>query len=609
MIAFRSWIGGAGGEQQSLNSTQRDNGFLPLEAYAALGNGRTVALSGADGSIDWWCVPSMDAPPLFDRLVSPDEGGCFVVAPDAPFTAEQRYREDSNVHETVFTTDEGKAVLVESLNSGPAGRLPWEELARRVEGIEGTVRFRFEVRFGTAADTVSPYLSHSANGIIFHAGRVLGMILTSDGVRREVEEDQRFAGSFTVSTGTREVVAIVAGRDEPLVIPDIAVIDDRIDVSDREWREWSEAVSYQGPHKAHVRRSALALKLLLYSPSGAIAAAATTSLPEGAGAGKNYDYRFAWVRDAGYTIKAFLRIGSEAEAKAALTWLIEQLVHNKTRVCYRLEGGPVPEVTEIDLPGYRGEKPVRRGNDAAIQHQHGIYGDIFETVAGFVAAGNILDNQSAMLLAELADECADCWRQKDSGIWELPEKRHFTMSKISCWQALARAVELAEGKHIPDNCRERWERERDRILEWVEDHCWSEERQAYLAYPGADGLDASVALAVRFGFDGRDKLEKTIRAIDKELKSGPLHYRYTGMDKQEHCFLACSFWMAEAKALLGHHEEAEKDFQAVLDLIDRSSGVYSEMAEAKTGAFWGNMPQGLTHLALIGAASTLADGE
>jgi GH15 family glucan-1,4-alpha-glucosidase len=197
------------------------------------------------------------------------------------------------------------------------------------------------------------------------------------------------------------------------------------------------------------------------------------------------------------------------------------------------------------------------------------------------------------------------WRQKDHGIWELREKQHYTMSKISCWQALARAVELAEGRHIADTCRERWQRERDRIAEWVLDECWSEERQAFLMWPGSDRLDASLALAVRFGFDGREKLEKTLAAIDRELGAGPLHYRYSGVEREEGCFLACTFWIAEAKALLGHREEAEAMFRTALDFIDRSSGVYAEMADPSTGAFLGNLPQGLTHLALIQAAATL----
>lgn len=585
---------------------QRTDGFLPLEDYAALGDGRSVALSGADGSIDWWCAPNLDSPPLFDRLLSPEKGGCFVIAPEGPFTARQRYLPGSNVHETVFTTADGEAALVESLNSSTAGRLPWCELARRVEGRKGIVRFRFLLRVGTRADTVAPYLTDTAHGVLFHAGTLAGSLRRSEGVTITREEDRETEGSFTVRQGTRETLAIVAGENEPLVLLDVAAVDQRIDVSHEEWREWSQRLHHEGPCRDLVVRSALALKLLLYSPTGAIAAAATTSLPEGVGGPKNWDYRYAWIRDAGYTIKAFLRIGAEAEAKAALTWLMHRLCEHGPHVMYKLDGHIVPDEMEIDVPGWRNSRPVRIGNVASCQHQHAIYGDIFETAERFVECGNILDHRSADMLAQLASRCADHWRQKDSGIWELPEEQHYTNSKVSCWQALARAVELADAGHIPATWRDRWARERDRVADWIDEHCWSEERQSYLAFPGSDMLDASVALAVRFRFGADGRMEKTIRALDRDLGAGPFHYRYSGVAREEACFLACTFWIVEAKALLGHGEEAQRQFETAIARLDRGTGIYAEMADPDTGAFLGNLPQGLTHLAVIQAASTLA---
>ncbi|MBC8129339.1 MAG: glycoside hydrolase family 15 protein [Rhizobiaceae bacterium] len=586
--------------------TSRREGYLPLNGYAALGDGRSVALSGADGSIDWWCVPNIDSPPLFDRILDAEDGGRFSIIPDEPFEVERRYREGSNVHETIFTTMSGRAMLTESMNSGSAGRLPWCELARRVEGLSGTVRFAVEIRFGTRAGTCSPYLVPNRNGTVFHAGSVLGLIRRSSGVVVDREDDLVFRASIAVGSGDRQLVAIVGGDDEPLVVPTIEEIDQRIDVSDREWRDWSERIGYDGPHRETVLRSALALKLLLYSPSGAIAAAATTSLPERIGGPKNYDYRFAWVRDAGYTIKAFLEVGADAEAKAAFTWLIKRIAEHAARVFYTLDGALPPEVREVDLPGYRGSRPIRVGNEAAHQHQHGIYGDIFEVAHRFVGQGNILDQRSAETLSALADECAERWRRKDSGIWELEEHRHYTMSKVSCWQALARAVSLASDGHLPTTCKPRWERERDRIAAWIDDHCWSEERQTYTAWDGSEELDASLALAVRFGFDGRERLASTIDAIDRELGAGPFHYRYGGVSSEEGCFLACSFWIVEAKALLGRKGEAKSAFDALIGALGQS-GIYPEMVDHETGEWLGNLPQGLTHLALIQAASALRD--
>jgi GH15 family glucan-1,4-alpha-glucosidase len=417
--------------------------------------------------------------------------------------------------------------------------------------------------------------------------------------------DEGIRAHLTVRAGERETLAVVAGEDEPLVVPPIEDIDARIDTSDTAWREWTANIRYDGPYRSLLIRNALALKLLLYSPSGAIAAAATTSLPERIGGNKNWDYRYAWVRDAGYTIKAFLRMGAQEEAKAAFTWLLRQIQSKGARVLYSLSGDVVSDVKETSLPGYKNSRPVVSGNLATNQLQLGVYGDIFGTAAVFVRAGNILDAQSAATLSHLADECADRWRQKDAGIWELEHAQHYTMSKLSAWQALARAVDLADSGQLPSNCRDRWMRERDRIAAWIDEHGWSEEKGAYVMYPGSDKLDASMALAVRFNFDGRERSERTLDAIQRELGSGPYHYRYSGVDQEEGCFLACTFWQIEARALLGQHDAAISAFDAVIEGLAHGAGTYPEMVDPKTGAYLGNLPQGLTHLAVIQTLAAL----
>lgn len=581
---------------------QRDEGgWLPLEGYAALGDGRSVALVGWDGSIDWWCIPHMDSPPLFDRLLSPNTGGFFAITPLQPYCVERRYLADSNVLETLFVTNSGRARITESLNSGPAGRLPWAELARRIEGVHGQVDFQIAIDFGTQADTVSPYVTPNDNGCVFHAGDILGMFLHNDHVQIERKDDMGVRAHASVKAGERTVVAMIAGRDEPLVVPPLGLIDQRIDGSDREWRQWSQSLIYDGPYKPLVIRNALALKLLLSSPAGSIMAAATTSLPERIGGDKNYDYRFAWVRDAGYTIEAFLSIGAQPEAKAAFTWLLRRLGEHGPQVFYTLDGCLGDCTRHLDLPGYKNSPPVV-GNDARDQTQHGIYGDIFETARCFIDSGNILDSASAMTLAGLADQCADSWRQPDSGIWELPEQQHYSMSKISCWQALSRAIELADGGHLPTTCRERWDRERERIAAWIEAHCWSEAHQAYLLYPGSDCLDASLALAVRFGYPSTARLTSTLEAVQAQLGCGAFHYRYSEADQEEGCFLACTFWLIEAWALLGQRERADAAFNEAVRGLDRGVGIYAEMVDPHHGHYLGNLPQGLTHLAAMRAA-------
>lgn len=592
--------------QQHCGAARDADGYLPIEEYGALGDGRAVALSGADGSIDWWCVPNIDSPPLFDRLLGSRDGGRFAIAPVGDYSVERRYRTDSNVLETVFTTGTGRAILTESLNSSTAGRLPWAELARRVDCVEGQVRLEVDLAFGRRWDTVNPYWTRAGRHDLFHVDTVLGVFLRTDNVRIDTMDDTRLRATIALSAGERATAAIVAGAEEPLVVPPIAEIDARIDLSDAEWRDWAGGLSFDGAHRDALVRSALALKLLLYAPTGAIVAAATSSLPECIGGPKNWDYRYAWIRDAGYTIKAFLRIGAWPEAKAAFTWLLKRLGHGQPQVCYTVGGDHVPAVLEVDLPGYRGSGPVVLGNLAGGQHQHGIYGDIFETAGRFVACGHILDSASAETLSHLADECADRWRLKDAGIWELHSDEHYTMSKISCWQALQRAIELVDAGQMPSTCRDRWSRERDRIAAWIGEHCWSEERGAYLMHPGSDRIDASVALAVRFRFDGAERLARTLDAIDRELGRGAFHYRYSGMEAEEGCFLACTFWMVEARALLGQRDRAEAAFAAAMAILDgRGVGTYAEMIDPGTGAFLGNTPQGLTHLAIIQAIATL----
>ncbi|WP_313667066.1 glycoside hydrolase family 15 protein [Atlantibacter sp.] len=599
-------------KNQTYHHQQRINGYAGLGDYAAIGDGRSVALIAPDGAIDWWCAPNMDSPALFDRILDAKKGGYFQIAPEGEYRTERRYRDNSNVLETCFTTATGEVRITESLNSTFAGRLPWCELARRVEGVKGNVTLKLCFVPGTASCTRAAWIAPSRLGDVLHIGDLMAMLRTPDDMECSIKDDQMIEGTFCVSEGERTLVALLVSQKEPLAVPSMESIDERIENSDHAWRHWTESLTYQGEFKTHVNRSALALKFLLYSPTGALAAAPTTSLPEGIGGIKNYDYRYAWIRDACLIIRAFAFIGALAECKAAFSWLTATILRHEgaLRACYTLDGDIVPDEKFLPLEGYMGSQPVRLGNNAQSQQQLSMYGDMLETAFLFVNAGHVLDLTTSRLLAKLANECADLWRQDDSGIWELHERRHYTHSKIACWITLDIAIRLAEEGHIETTWQHRWEREKTRISDWVETHCWSEEKQAYTFYAGTDKLDAALGLVWYYGLKiNPDRMKSTYDAMVKELGHGtPMLYRYSDVEREESTFVACSFWLVEAWARLGDRQKAREYMNQILETLCHKGNVetFNEMFDVRTGEWRGNVPQGLSHLALICAADGIA---
>jgi GH15 family glucan-1,4-alpha-glucosidase len=553
-------------------------------------------------------VPNVDSVPLFDRLLDAANGGRFSMIPASDFVVERRYRPDSNVVEQTFTTAGGVARVTESLNSGISGRLPWSELARRIEGVSGSVEFRIEARIGTRLDEATSWRESSPHGDVLHVDGLVVALRSTERFARSGNDDSGVSATLVTEPGSRDTIAMLVSADSPIVLPAIGAIDRRIDRSDEAWREWSGNLAIDGPYANDVRRSALALKLLVFSPTGSVAAAATTSLPERLGGDKNYDYRYAWIRDVAYTIKAFLRVGAIEEAAAAFRWLIATIGRHDGRVCtmYRLDGSLAPEERELDVPGYAGSRPVRSGNRARDQLQLGIFGDILETAALFVDEGHLLDLETRALLGELADRCADLWHKRDAGIWELEKPEHYTISKIGCWMALDRAVVLADKGQVNADRKDRWARERDRIRDWIDEECWSESKQSYTLHPGTDRLDASLLLATRFGFERRDRLALTREAVRRELARGPLVYRYSGMEKEEGTFVACGFWLVEAYALLGDVPAAVRQMDGMLAACSGNLGLLGEEIDATSGEMLGNVPQALSHLALIHASDSIA---
>lgn len=593
----------------------RHDGFLPIEDYAVLGDGRTVALVAADGSVDWWPVPTIHAPPICAALLEPSRGGRFSLAPEGTYEVERRYLPETNVLESTYRTDSGAVRVIEALNSGMSGRLPWTELARRVEGLEGlegSVPVQWCLAPGDRFGKAQPWASWQADVPVLVVQDQLVALLVH-GAEPGVVTAHEVTGGAVIRSGERILVTVVVTDHEPLSLPSRPSIERRLDHSRRSWEEWSAGIEYAGPWRDAVVRSALALKTLFYEPGGAIAAAATTSLPETVGGPKNWDYRYSWVRDSSFTIDAFISLGLHEEVHASVSWLLGALrAHGPDlQVFYTLDGDvPDKQAENLAARGYRDSRPVRTGNRAAAQFQLGNFGDLFDTVARFVAAGHILDQATAHALADLADQCCDRWMAQDSGIWELEQLEHYTISKIGCWVALDRAATLASVGQLPSEHTKRWTSEAAEIHAWVDDQCWSDERQSYTMFAGSSELDAAVLLAARTGFDTGARLGGTIEAVQGELgvPDSPLLFRYSGMHGEEGAFVACSFWMVHALWRSGQVERA----RALMDqtvALSNDLGLLAEQIEPASGSFLGNYPQALSHLALINAACNFRDGD
>lgn len=577
-----------------------------LRSYAAIGNGRTIALVASDGTVDWLPIASLDSPPVFARILDAEHGGCLELRPDEPFATERQYVPDTNVLETTFRTATGSARVTDGLVSGFAGRLPWPELARRVEGIDGTLSLRWRIAPGTRLGTSDePRVEKTHHGEVLRVGDVTFVVRGVDHGPDPAGEHE-LTGSLTTTPGSRHLLVVAGTEAEPTHVPVPELTDDGLDRTIDRWQAWSRDFGYDGLWAGAVQRSALALKLLMFEPTGAIAAAATTSLPERLAGGKNWDYRFAWIRDIAFTVRSLVRFGLREETHAAIGWLLSTIVRHgpELHIFYGLDGSmPETEVDELNAPGWHGIGPVVTGNRANGQRQFGIYGELLNVMRVYVEAGNVLDPGTADLLARLADQVIDIWGDTDSGIWELPELRHYTASTMGCWQALTEAACLHDLGAVTGDV-ERWRDEADTIWRWVAENCWSDELGAYAAWPGSDTLDAAVLLHAEGGFDRGERMSATIDAVRTRLGTGPLIHRFTGADEEEGAFVACSFWTASALAHVGRMDEAS-DLMNELVPLANDVGLFAEMIDPTDDAFLGNLPQGLSHLALIEAAITI----
>lgn len=590
---------------------QRD--YAPLRDYAVIGDGRTAALVARNGSIDWLCLPNLDSPSVFGAILDRDRGGRFTLEPEAPYEVARRYLPDTNLLETTFTTAEGVARVTDAMTLPGHGLAPQRELARRIEGLSGRVplRWRVEPRFSYGAQ--QPRIERRGEVPVATAGGEALALCSWSAGQPEYGRDS-ISGRFEIASGEQALIAIASAHGEPLVLPKRQQVEGRLSDTERFWRSWAAGRTYDGPWREAVLRSALALKLLVFAPSGAIAAAATTSLPETIGGERNWDYRFSWVRDSAFTLDAFLKLGCPAEATAFFWWLMHasQLTHPRLNVLYRLDGGASAAENELDLSGYHNSRPVRVGNAAAAQRQLDVYGELFQTCWLYARAGGKLDRDFGRRLARTADLVCELWREPDSGIWEVrSEPVHFTQSKMACWTALRQAMQLAEEGQIPARGAHRWRAEAEAIRKFIEQRCWSAEKRSYVRFAGSEELDASLLLAVLMGYGDpvAERLGQTVDAIRRELGAGALLYRYTGEDGLrggEGFFLTCSFWLVDALARCGRVQEAAETMEELLAFAN-DVGLYAEEVEPQTGEFLGNFPQGLVHLALINAAVSISE--
>jgi GH15 family glucan-1,4-alpha-glucosidase len=588
---------------------KREAGFASIGSYAAIGDGRTVALVAADGSVDFMSLPSLHSPTTFAAILDPERGGRFTLAPAGKHEAARRYLGRTNVLETTYRSGAGVVRVTEALTLQDGGLLPWVEVGRRIEGLEGSVQleWRLEPRFDWGRE--APKIVRRGD-LLVAEGSGLQLAVHSWNAGEIEAEEYALAGSFELAAGERALLALVAAHEQPLPAPSRDHVEARLDATCRVWERWLGSWAYDGPWEEEVARSALALKLLVYAPNGSIAAAPTTSLPEVIGGDKNYDYRYSWVRDSAFTLDALMRLGLPEQVQESFGCLLRAVRQTAPdlRPFYDLDGC-VPERSETldHLRGYRGSAPVRYGNAARTQLQLGSWGDLLETAALYVSEGNVLDESTGEMLADCVDRVAILWSDEDSGMWELDEHRHYTTSKIAVWTAFDRALRLAADGHVPDRHVAQWRAQLERIHAWIEERCWSEDLGAYCGWAGEGSLDAGVLRAPRMDYPEREYLDRTVDTVRESLAAAPgLIYRTSEHVGQEGAFVACSFWVVEALARLGRVDEACETMEHILPYAN-DLGLFSEQIDPESGELLGNFPQGLSHLALVNAAGAIED--
>jgi GH15 family glucan-1,4-alpha-glucosidase len=594
--------------------------YPPIGDYAFLGDCHAGALVSSEGSVDWLCLPRLDAGSYFGRLLDRERGGWCAVTPTDPAAAfSRRYLDGTLVLQTEMTTTGGRVRLTDCLTMRPGGaRRPYRQLLRVIDGLDGVLDLRVEVVPRFDYGQVRPWLRR--------AGRAWKALGGDDGLVIEGDVPLALSGlhdlvaEVRVQAGQRLRLSLRHLRPEVLdssgaSSPAAAELDRRLEQTVAWWRGWSARGSLVGPDRAAVLRSATVLKALTQATTGAIAAAATTSLPEAPGGSRNWDYRFSWVRDSVFALRSLAELGYTAEADGFRRFVQRSAAGSaeELQIMYGLGGERrLVELVLDDLEGYGGARPVRIGNAAARQHQHDVYGELLDLAWAWHQRGKTPGAEDWRFLVELVNAAADRWTTPDHGIWELRGRPlHLVHSKVMCWVALDRGLRLATDLGFAAPVAG-WTATREAIRAAVERHGYDARRGVFTQAFDRPGLDAALLLLPAVGFLAWDdqRMLRTVDAVRAELEVDGLLLRYRtpdGLDGAENPFVACTFWLAECLARQARTAAAEVAF-AKASAAANDLGLFAEEFQPATRELLGNYPQALTHLSHITAAVALAGG-
>jgi GH15 family glucan-1,4-alpha-glucosidase len=601
---------------------------VPIAAHALLSDCHSAALTTADGSVDWLCFPRFDSPSVFGRLLD-DDAGHWSIRPAGEYTASRRYLDRTLVLETTFRTPNGIVVLTDALamgadNHGHAlGRGAPHLLIRSMTCVEGAVDIEVVYAPRPEYGLLRPLLSTVDGGVTARGGAEW-LVLSSP--QPMVLHDSTATTPIAMTAG--ETVRLALHRstleEKPARIWRQDELADRLDATIAAWRSWSALhQNYGGPWRELVHHSGRVLQGLTFQPSGAIVAAATTSLPEGVGGERNWDYRYSWVRDASFTMEALWVAACPDEASdffAFMTTPAAAAFGPGTPLQIMFGVGGEHDLTERMLPhlrGWRDSRPVRVGNGAWSQQQIDVYGELLGAAHRLADQITTMDQDMRAFLVALADTAAERWRETDQGIWEVRgEPRHFLYSKVMCWVALDRAIELADRLQAADKVGA-WKMAQDEIWQTVVSEGWNERAGAFTQYYGSADLDASNLMMPIVGFLPADdpRMLATIDAIaDRLTDERGLVYRYRteggvdGLAGEEGTFLLCTFWLAQALAMAGQVDRARAVFERAADYAN-DVGLLAEEIDPDTGELLGNFPQAFSHIGLVNAAWAIAEAE